>query len=84
MRRRRGVAGAVLIGLMAVATPALAQRILVLPEPRGTAVALAIDLNAGGIWDPAEQAGVSRLAAESILEGLRRELRVLGASGRLD
>ena len=84
MSRRRGVAGAVLIGLMALATPALAQRILVLPEPRGTAVALAIDLNAGGIWDPAEQAGVSRLAAESILEGLRPELRVLGASGRLD
>ncbi len=64
------------------ALPAGAQRSLVLVQPRGTAVSLAVDLNAGGIWDP--QAGVSRLAAEALLVGLHARLAALGASGRLD
>ncbi len=72
------------LALVGAAGPARAQRTQVLPEPRGTAVALSVDLNAGGIWDPAEQVGVSRLAAETILEGLRLELAALGASGRLE
>ena len=85
VRRATSRAIALLLCVLAgAARPARAQRALVLPEPRGTAVALALDLTAGGILDPAEHAGVSRLAAEAILEGLRRELAVLGASGRLD
>ncbi|HEX9105629.1 MAG TPA: hypothetical protein VF832_00340, partial [Longimicrobiales bacterium] len=44
---------------------------------------LALDLDAGGIWDPTEQAGVSRLAAEALLLQLHPRLAALGASARL-
>lgn len=83
MSARRPSLGTLLL-LAGVAAPARAQRSPVLVEPRGTAVALAVDLNAGGIWDPVEQAGVSRLAAEALLEGLHPKLTALGATGRLD
>ncbi|HEX9106741.1 MAG TPA: hypothetical protein VF832_05930, partial [Longimicrobiales bacterium] len=70
--------------LLAPERPLQAQRTLLLPEPRGTIVALAVDLAAGGVRDPASQAGVSRLAAAAILEELRPRLAEQGAVARLD
>ena len=85
MRRHTGWAGASLTALLLLgAAGALpAQRALVLPEPHGSAVALSLDLDAGGIWDAVDQAGVSRLAAQTLLEEMRPRLAVLGASARL-
>ena len=76
------IAAAVL--LPAAPRPAGAQQTLVLPESRATVVALAVDLAAGGVRDPAPEAGVSRLAAEAILEGLRPRLAARGAVARLE
>lgn len=76
--------GAACLAALAGAAPLRAQRSLVLAEPRGTAVALALDLNVGGASEPGEQAGVARLAADAILEGVRPALTELGASARLD
>jgi predicted Zn-dependent peptidase len=70
--------------LLAWAGPLRGQRALVLPDPGSTVVSLALDLNAGGIWDPAPQAGLSRLAGEALLEALRPQLRSLGAGVRLE
>lgn len=80
---RRVMGAALTILLLGPAGALRGQRALVLSEPHGTAVALAMDLDAGGIWDPVEQAGVSRLAAEALLEELRPRLAALGASARL-
>lgn len=82
---RRAWPGALALAAVLLAAPgARAQRTLVLAEPHGTAVALTVDLNAGGIWDPTPQAGVSRLAAEALLEGARPALTRLGASAHVD
>ena len=54
MRRHTGWAGASLTALLLLgAAGALpAQRALVLPEPHGSAVALSLDLDAGGALRP--------------------------------
>lgn len=82
--REAGRAGPLaMVVLLAGAGAARAQRAAVLPEPGAPIVALAVDLNAGGIWDPAPRAGVSRLAAEAIVGTLRPTLVPLGAIARV-
>lgn len=82
--RRLTAALAALLPVLLGPAGARAQRALVVPDPGSPVVAMSLDMNAGGIWDPPDRAGISRLAAETILEGLRPRLAPLGASGRLD
>lgn len=80
------LAGAVaaLVALLLSAVPAAAQRTVVVPQRQGTAVGLALALDAGGIWDREAEAGAGRLAGEAVLEALRPELDALGAVARVE
>ena len=54
------------------ATPGQAQdRFVVLEEPTGTAVGVAIVINGGGAWELPGQSGLAYLSASAILEQLR-------------
>lgn len=87
--RRRGAVRAVLRGAaMALAVafwPARAaaqvvdRRVAVLPEPTGTAVALAVLVNAGTAWETEREAGLSHLAARAVVEEVAARLDALGA-----
>jgi len=55
------------------------RRIAVLPEPTGTAVALAVLVNAGTAWEMEREAGLSHLAARSVVEEVAARLDALGA-----
>jgi predicted Zn-dependent peptidase len=57
-----------------------AGRVAVLAEPSGTAVALAVLLNAGIGWEPENEAGLSHLAARSVVEEVRARLEALDAT----
>lgn len=79
-RARPAVAVAVAALSLFGARPADGQRrIAVLEEPHGTVVAVSVLLNAGGIWEPAGQAGVSRVAARAVIEEIRPQLLALNA-----
>lgn len=57
----------------------LAQtRTVVLPEPHGTAVGLAVVLNSGSAWEIESESGLACLAARSIAEDTRGQLDALG------
>jgi predicted Zn-dependent peptidase len=65
--------------------PAPAQtRIAVLEEPSGTAVGLAVVLNAGSAWEIRQEAGLTYLAARSVVEEVRPVLDALGARATVD
>jgi len=55
------------------------RRVAVLPEPTGTAVALAVLVNAGTAWETDREAGLSHLAARAVVEEVAARLDALGA-----
>ena len=55
------------------------RRVAVLPEPTGTAVALAVLVNAGTAWETDREAGLSHLAARAVVEEVAPRLEALGA-----
>jgi predicted Zn-dependent peptidase len=85
--RRPGLLAALLLAALALPWPGLlwpgaelaAQtRFVVVEEPEGTAVGVAVIINAGSAWEMRSEAGLTYLAARSVLEGLRAELDALG------
>ncbi len=87
--RRRGAVRAALAGAVFALTVALwparaaaqvaDRRVAVLPEPTGTAVALAVLVNAGTAWESEREAGLSHLAARAVVEEVAARLDALGA-----
>lgn len=79
---RRG-AMAVLVGalMIAVAPPAArAQgRFVIMDEPDGSAVGVALVISAGTAWELRPELGLSYLAARSVVEEVRPALAALGA-----
>ncbi|HEX7052265.1 MAG TPA: insulinase family protein [Longimicrobiales bacterium] len=64
-----------------LATPARSQgRLVILDEPAGTAVGLAVVINAGNAWETAAESGLGRLAAQAVVERARPRLAALGAT----
>lgn len=55
------------------------RRVAVLPEPTGTAVALAVLVNAGTAWEADREAGLGHLAARAVVEEVAPRLDALGA-----
>lgn len=68
----------VLLALAGQVADASAQRYIVLPEPGGTAVGLAIVVQAGSPWELASEAGLSYLAALATIDAVRPSLEALG------
>lgn len=78
-----GLRSAAVLTLLACAAAGHARaqvrgRIAVLEEPLGTAVGLAIVLNAGSAWEMQPEAGVTYLAARAVAEEVRPQLERVG------
>lgn len=80
-RRTRAAATALTAALLLFSASAgqAQRRIAVLQESNGTVVAVSVLLNAGGIWEVAADAGVSRVAARAVIEEIGPQLRALSA-----
>jgi predicted Zn-dependent peptidase len=67
-------------GVAAAHAQSATGRVAVLAEPSGTAVALAVLLNAGSGWEAENEAGLSHLAARSVAEEVAARLEALDAT----
>lgn len=73
------------LGTSWLITPLAAQtRFVVVDEPEGAAVGVAVVINAGSAWELRSEAGLTYLAARSVIEGLDPELAALGGRAAVE